>query len=153
MPAGLPKIEVRFLIDANGILNVSAKELRSGQEHSMEVTPSYGLTDDQVEAMILASIEHAEDDFRERQVREARVEADQILAAIDKAKANEAWDALSAEERAGVNLAINQLLLAYHGDSHLVILEKIEELNQATHPLAENMMNTAVQGALKGTKI
>lgn len=153
MPAGLPKIEVRFLIDANGILKVSAKELRSGQEHSMEVTPSYGLTDDQVEAMILASIEHAEDDFRERQVREARVEADQILAAINKAKANEAWDALSAEERAGVNLAINQLLLAYHGDSHLVILEKIEELNQATHPLAENMMNTAVQGALKGTKI
>ena len=153
MPAGLPKIEVRFLIDANGILNVSAKELRSGQEHSMEVTPSYGLTDDQVEAMILASIEHAEDDFRERQVREARVEADQILAAINKAKANEAWDALSADERAGVNLAINQLLLAYHGDSHVVILEKIEELNQATHPLAENMMNTAVQGALKGTKI
>ena len=153
MPAGLPKIEVRFLIDANGILNVSAKELRSGQEHSMEVTPSYGLTDDQVEAMILASIEHAEDDFRERQVREARVEADQILAAINKAKANQAWDALSADERAGVNLAINQLLLAYHGDSHVVILEKIEELNQATHPLAENMMNTAVQGALKGTKI
>ena len=119
----------------------------------MEVTLSYGLTDGQVEAMILASIEHAEDDFRERQVREARVEADQILAAINKAKANEAWDALSAEERAEVNLAINQLLLAYHGDSHVVILEKIEELNQATHPLAENMMNTAVQGALKGTKI
>ena len=153
MPAGLPKIEVRFLIDANGILNVSAKELRSGQEHSMEVTPSYGLTDDQVEAMILASIEHAEDDFRERQVREARVEADQILAAIEKAKANAAWETLSPDERAGVNLAINHLLLAYHGSSHELILEKIEELNQATHPLAENMMNTAVQGALKGTKI
>jgi len=153
MPAGLPKIEVRFLIDANGILNVSAKELRSGQQHSMEVTPSYGLTDDQVEAMILASIEHAEDDFRERQVREARVEADQILAAIDKAKANAAWDALTAEERAVVSLATNQLLLAYHGDNHEVILAKIEELNQATHPLAETMMNTAVQGALKGTKI
>ena len=103
--------------------------------------------------MPLASIEHAEDDFRERQVREARVEADQILAATGKAKANQAWDALADSERAGVNLAMNQLLLAYHGDSHELILEKIEELNQATHPLAENMMNTAVQGALKGTKI
>ncbi len=153
MPAGLPKIEVRFLIDANGILNVSAKELRSGQQHSMEVIPSYGLTDEQVEAMILSSIENAEEDFRERQVREARVEADQILAAIDKAKAHAAWDALTGEQRASVNLAINQLLLAYHGDHHELILNKIEELNQATLPLAETMMNTAVQGALKGTKI
>jgi Fe-S protein assembly chaperone HscA len=153
MPAGLPKIEVRFLIDANGILNVSAKELRSGQQHSMEVTPSYGLSDEQVEAMILASIEHAEDDFRERQVREARVEADQILAAIEKAKANAAWDELPDQERVTIKGAINQLLLAYHGADHQVILDRIEELNQATHPLAEIMMNTAVQGALKGTKI
>ena len=119
----------------------------------MEVIPSYGLTDEQVEAMILSSIENAEEDFRERQVREARVEADQILAAIDKAKAHAAWDALTGEQRASVNLAINQLLLAYHGDQHELILNKIEELNQATLPLAETMMNTAVQGALKGTKI
>jgi Fe-S protein assembly chaperone HscA len=153
MPAGLPKIEVRFLIDANGILNVSARELRSGQQHSMEVTPSYGLTDEQVEAMILASIEHAEEDFRERQVREARVEADQILAALDKAKDHSAWDTLSGEDRAAVKAAQNQLLLAYHGDDHQLILAKVEELNQATHLLAETMMNTAVQGALKGTKL
>ena len=76
MPAGMARIEVRFLIDANGILNVTARDVRTGKEQSMEVKPSYGLTDEQVEAMILESIEKAEEDFKERQVREARVEAD-----------------------------------------------------------------------------
>ena len=153
VPAGLARIEVRFMIDANGILNVAAKDLRTGKEQSVEVKPSYGLTDDQVEAMILESIEKAEDDFNERQVREARVEADAILAATDKAKANDAWLDLSEDERATVNQAVNQLLLAYHSDDHQLILAKIEALNQATMTLAENMMNTAVRGALKGTKI
>src|SRR6185312_9456567 len=82
MPAGLARIEVRFLIDANGILNVTAKDTRTGKEQSMDVKPSYGLSDQQVEAMILESFEKAQDDFKERQVREARVEADSILAAV-----------------------------------------------------------------------
>ena len=86
MPAGMARIEVRFLIDANGILNVTARDLRTGKEQSVEVKPSYGLTDEQVEAMIRESFEKAEDDFHERQVREARVEADTILAAVEKAK-------------------------------------------------------------------
>ena len=81
--AGMARIEVRFLIDANGILNVSAKDLRTGKEQSVEIKPSYGLTDEQVEAMILESFDKAEADFNERQVREARVEADRILAAVD----------------------------------------------------------------------
>ena len=153
MPAGLPRIEVRFLIDANGILNVSAQETRTGREQSVEVKPSYGLTDEQVEAMIRESEEKAEADFRERQVREMRVEADQILAATEKAKMNGAWLELSVEERAGVTRATNELLLVYHGDDHHLIHSKIEQLNQATMTLAENMMNTAVQGALRGTKI
>src|SRR3984893_3156018 len=85
MPAGLARIEVRFLIDANGILNVTAKDTRTGREQSMDVKPSYGLSDQQVEAMILESFEKAQDDFKERQVREARVEADSILAAVKKA--------------------------------------------------------------------
>ena len=153
VPAGLARIEVKFMIDANGILNVSAKDIRTGKQQSVEVKPSYGLTDDQVEAMILESIEKAEADFNERQVREARVEADAILAATDKAKANDAWLDLSDEERSAVNDAVNQLLLVYHSDQHSLILEKIEALNQATMSLAENMMNTAVRGALKGTKI
>src|SRR4029078_447445 len=80
MPAGLARIEVRFLIDANGILNVTARDVRTGKEHSVEVKASYGLTDEQVDAMIVQSFAKAEADFRERQVREARVEADSILA-------------------------------------------------------------------------
>jgi molecular chaperone DnaK (HSP70) len=86
MPAGMPRIEVKLLIDANGILNVSAREQRSGREAEIEVKPTYGLTDDQVESMILDSFDHAEDDFRERQLIEARNEAESILAALEKSK-------------------------------------------------------------------
>lgn len=153
VPAGLARIEVRFLIDSNGILNVAARDVRTGKEQSVEVKPSYGLTDEQVEAMLLESIEKAEDDFRERQVREARVEADAILAATEKAKAHDAWLDLPEEERARVNQAVNELLLAYHADDHQLISSKIEALNQSTMGLAETMMNSAVRGALKGTKI
>ncbi|MBV8818005.1 MAG: Fe-S protein assembly chaperone HscA, partial [Acidobacteriaceae bacterium] len=152
-PAGLARIEVRFLIDANGILNVTARDLRSGKEQSVEVKPSYGLTDAQVESMILESFEKAEQDFRDRQVREARVEADAILAATEKARRHDAFFDLSDEERANIDRAVNELLMVYHHDDHSLILEKIEALNQATSKLAENMMNTAVRGALKGTKI
>src|SRR5271165_1812923 len=86
VPAGLARIEVRFLIDANGILNVTARDLRTGKEQGVEVKPSYGLSEDQVEAMILESFDKAEEDFRERQLREGRVEADAILAAVEKAR-------------------------------------------------------------------
>jgi len=86
-------------------------------------------------------------------VREARVEADTILAAVDKARQNDAFFDLSDEERALINKAVNELLLVYHADDHHLIHDKIEQLNQATMKLAENMMNTAVRGALKGTKI
>jgi molecular chaperone DnaK (HSP70) len=153
MPAGAPRIEVRFLIDANGILNVTARETRTGKEQAVEIKPSYGLTDNQVEAMIRESYEKAEEDFRERQLREARVEADAILAATEKAKNHDAWFELSDEERAGVDRATNELLMVYHSDDHHLVLEGIEKLNQATMKLAENMMNTAVNSALKGTKI
>jgi Fe-S protein assembly chaperone HscA len=153
MPAGMARIEVRFLIDANGILNVSARDLRTGKEHSVEVKPSYGLTDEQVESMILESIEKAEEDFQERQAREARVEADTILAAVEKARQNDAYFELEESERDQITRALNELLVVYHGEDHLLIRSKIEQLNHATMKLAENMMNTAVNQALKGTKI
>jgi Fe-S protein assembly chaperone HscA len=153
LPAGLARIEVRFLIDANGILQVTARDARTGQEHSVEVKPSYGLSEDQVEAMIRESFEKAEDDLRERQLREARVEADSILAATEKAKRNEAWPAMSAKEKEAVNSAIRNLQNVYHDDDHHEITARIEALNKATQALAENMMNTAVRGALRGTKI
>ena len=153
MPAGLARIEVRFLIDANGILNVTARDARTGKEHSVEVKPSYGLSEEQVEAMIRESFEKAEEDMRERQVREARVEADNILAATEKARKNLAWDGLSAGEQNAIETAIRDLQSVYHGNDHHVINDKIEALNRATQALAENMMNTAVRGALKGTKV
>ncbi|MBL0161371.1 MAG: Fe-S protein assembly chaperone HscA [Bryobacterales bacterium] len=153
VPAGMARIEVRFLIDANGILNVTARDLRSGKEQSVEVKPSYGLTDEQVEAMVLESFEKAEDDFQARQVREARVEADTIFSAVDKARSNDAWHTLDSEEQAAVDLALNELHMVYHGEDHLLIRDRIEKLDNTTRRLAENMMNTAVRAALKGTKV
>ena len=153
LPAGMARIEVRFLIDANGILNVTARDARTGKEQSMDVKPTYGLNDEQVEAMIEASFANAEADFAARQLAEARVEADTILAAVDKAKASDAYGDLSDPERQRISHAVNQLLLVYHGEDHLLLRAKIDELNQATLALAENMMNSAVRGALKGTKI
>jgi molecular chaperone DnaK (HSP70) len=153
VPAGMARIEVRFLIDANGILSVTARDVRSGREQTVEVKPSYGLTDAQVEAMITESYEKAEADFAARQVREARVEADTILRAIDKARQNDAWLDLAAEERTAIETAVNRLMVAYHGEDHLLIRALIGQVDQASRKLAENMMNTAVRGALTGTKI
>ncbi len=153
VPAGMARIEVRFLIDANGILSVTAVDKRTGKETGVEVKPSYGLTDEQVEKMILESFEKAGEDFAARQVLEARVEADNILRATDKAKQNDAWLALSDAERAAIDRAINELLVVYHAEDHRLILQKIESLNAATQKLAETMMNAAVGTALKGTHI
>jgi molecular chaperone DnaK (HSP70) len=153
LPAGMARIEVRFLIDANGILNVTARDARTGKEHSVEVKPSYGLNEEQVEAMIRESFEKAEEDMLERQVREARVEADNILMATDKAKRSDAWLALTNEERGAIEAAQRDVQTVYHGNDHRVLNGKIDLLNRATTTLAENMMNTAVRGALKGTKI
>jgi molecular chaperone DnaK len=145
MPAGMARIEVRFLIDANGILSVTARDQRTGKEHTVEVKPSYGLTDDQVEKMIQESLEKAEQDFAERLVREMRVEADAVLGAVDKARRHDAYFELTDDERAAIDKAVNELLLVYHSSDHNLIREKIEQLDQATTTLAENMM--------KGTQI
>jgi len=153
LPAGMARIEVRFLIDANGILNVAARDLRTGKEQSVEVKPSYGLTDEQVEAMILDSYEHAQEDVRERQVREARLEADRILAAVEKARLEDAYLELRDAERDAIEQAVNALLMVYHSEDYLLIRAHIDKLNQVTMRLAELMMNSAVRAALKGTKL
>src|SRR5205823_9810385 len=105
-PAGLPRIEVKFLIDANGILQVGAKDLRSGEQHSIEVQPSYGINDSEIERMLEESIEYAEQDFAERQVIEARTESEAILAATAKALANHQAAGLSPEERAKIDASV-----------------------------------------------
>jgi molecular chaperone DnaK len=153
MPAGAARIEVRFLIDANGILNVAARDIRTGREQNVEVKPSYGLTDEQVEAMIQESMQMAEADFHERQVRDARVEADRILAAVEKAKLGPAYLELTEDERREIEDALRQLQTVYHSDDHLSIRAQMEALDRATLGLAEKMMDSAVRTALKGTRI
>src|SRR5271169_5584309 len=150
MVAGMPRIEVKFLIDANGILRVSAREQRSGKEAEIHVQPSYGLTDEQVETMILDSFDHAEEDFRQRQVIEARREAETILTALAKGKKSPAWQELASEERRNIDTLDKALDGVKDGDDYHAIRGAIDALNQGTMRLAELMMDTAVSTALKG---
>ena len=153
MPAGLPRVEVKFLLDANGILHVSAREARSGKEAEIEVQPSYGLTDEQVENMILESFDYAEEDFAKRQVIEARNEANTILAALEKGRSSPAWEQLSSREREDIGKLENALKAVMPGDDYHAIRTAIDALNQATMHLAELMMDSAVSTALKGKRM
>jgi Fe-S protein assembly chaperone HscA len=152
-PAGLPRIEVKFLIDANGILQVSAKDVRTGEQHTVEVQPSYGLNDNDIERMLEESIEYAEQDFAERQVIEARTEAESILSATAKALANANAANLSEPERTKIDLSVVALKKAVQGSDYKHIRRQIDELNQATERLAELLMNSALQAALEGKKL
>ena len=150
MAAGIPRVEVKFLIDANGILNVSAREQRSGKQAEIQVQPSYGLTDEQVEGMILDSFDNAEEDFRRRQLIEARNEAGTILAALEKGKKSAAWGQLTSDEKKRI-AKMEKALNAVNGeDDYQAIRKAIDALNQGTTRLAELMMDTAVSTALKG---
>src|SRR5271156_5023640 len=132
MTAGMPRIEVKFLIDANGILHVSALEQRSGKEAEIDVQPTYGLTDEQVENMLLESYDYAEEDFRQRQVIESRREAEEMLAHLAKAKNNPAWQHLTAEERSKAETLEKALIATNEGDDYHAVRSAIDALNQAT---------------------
>ncbi len=150
MTAGMPRIEVRFLIDADGILQVSAREQRSGLANDVVVTPTYGLTDEQVESMILDSFDHAEEDFAKRLVIEARLEADSILTKVDASRQSPAWSALSGEEQSAIAAAERNLAEVKDGSDMNAIRNATLALDQATHRLAELMMDAAVSSALRG---
>jgi molecular chaperone DnaK len=150
MPAGIPRVEVKFLIDANGILHVSAREQRSGKEAEIEVQPSYGLTDEQVESMILDSFDSAEEDFRQRQVIEARNEAGTIVAALEKGKRSPAWGQLTSDEKKHIAKLEKALNSVTGEDDYQAIRHAIDALNQGTMRLAELMMDSAVSTVLKG---
>ena len=152
-PAGLPRIEVKFLIDANGILQVAAKDLRTGEQRTIEVQPSYGISDNEIERMLEESIEYAEQDFAERQVIEARTESESILAATAKALANTQSANLPAEEMAAIETAIAALKEAAAGPDYKLIRKCIDGLNHATEHLAELLMNSAVTSALQGRNL
>src|ERR1700743_2970956 len=150
MVAGLPRIEVKFLIDANGILHVSAREQRRRQLAEGEGKPTYGPTDEQVETMILASFDNAEDDIRERQVIEAKNEANTILTAVEKGKSHAAWQMLSSKEIEKIEEKIDFLKAAIPGGDYKAIRRGIEELDQATRRFAELMMDSTLAGAMTG---
>jgi molecular chaperone DnaK len=152
-PAGLPRIEVKFLIDANGILQVGAKDTRTGEQRTIEVQPSYGISDTEIERMLEESIEYAEQDFAERQAIEARTEAETILAATQKALGTPQAAILRAEERAAIDATVVALKESVSGSEYKLIRKRIDELNNATMHLAELVMNSAVSTALQGRKL
>jgi len=152
-PAGLPRVEVKFLIDANGILQVAAKDVRTGESRQIEVRPSYGLNDAEIERMLEESIEYAEQDFAERQVIEARTEAEGILVATGKALSGGQSSAIPTEERARIDASVASLREAVAGQDYKLIRKRIDELNQATIHLAELVMDTAISTALKGKSV
>jgi len=150
MSAGLPRIEVKFLIDADGILQVSAREQRSGKQAQIEVKPTYGLTDEQVESMILDSFDHAEEDFARRLLIEARNEAETILAAVERAPENSVWNQLGRDEQALIIAARDHLAVVRNSDDMAAIREATVALDQATRHFAELMMDAAVTTAIRG---
>jgi Fe-S protein assembly chaperone HscA len=152
-PAGLARIEVKFLIDANGILQVAARDLRTNEQHTVEVQPSYGLSDTEIERMLEESIEYAEQDFAERQVIEARTEAETILAATDKALADPRSQEISAAERKAIADSEAQLRAALAGSDYKLMRTRIDEINSGTAHLAEVLMNGALQTAFEGKRL
>jgi len=152
MPAGLPKVEVSFLINADGILQVSAKELRSGVAQSIDIKPQYGLTDEEVEQRLLESITHAKADIATRALVEASTEAEQMLSVTEKFMVKNA-SLLSKDEMTATANAMQALQLAITMEDKNLIQTKTEELNDLTRPFAERVMDQAISGALKGRGI
>ena len=158
MTAGLPRVEVRFQIDANGILSVAARELRTGAEQSIEVKPSYGLTDAEVERMLIESFEHAEADFDARLLIEARNEAETVVNATEKSLRRPDFEQVAAEsfepgERQRIERALADLKQAMAGSDRDAIQQHTHDLNEATRHLAEVVMNRSVRAALAGKNV
>ena len=149
MLAGMARVEITFLIDADGLLKVMAKELTTGKESSIEVKPSYGLSDEEVERMLLESFDHAEDDLAKRNLLVERVEAERIRAATRHAFATDT-ELLTDDVRAAGEQAITALEAAMAGEDYLAIRHAIEALDIATKPFAQARMNRAIAAGFRG---
>ncbi len=152
MPAGLAKVEVSFLINADGILNVKAKELRSGVEQSIEVKPQYGLTDDEVEKMLLDSITHAKEDIKTRALVEAITEGQQLVDTTEKFLLKNR-NLLTNKEIELTENAISELKNVLNSGNKDLIQQKTEGLNEVSRPFAERMMNEAIKISLSGKNV
>ena len=152
LPASVPRVEVTFMIDANGILSVTARDVRTGEAQSLEVKPSYGLSDQEVERMIRDSFAFAQQDIKERQRIEAMTEAESILRATEKALARAAGLA-TPEELAAIRQAVADLKAAMAGNDHRPIRNAIEALDKASYGVAEKLMNSTLHDALKDKKL
>jgi len=152
MAAGMARLEVTFLVDADGILQVMAKELTTGKEASVQVKPSYGLSEEQIEKMLYDSYEYAEEDLKQRQLVEARVEADRILAALKQALAVDGG-LLSADDRDEIDRSIGRLEEAMRGDDHAHIRLRTAQLDFQTKPFAEKRMNAGIARAIGGHQV
>ena len=152
LPAGVPRVEVTFLIDANGILNVTAKDIRSGQLQSIQVKPSYGLADEEVERMISESFQFAAEDFKARQLIEARTEAEAILKATEKALGH-GKQLVPEAETIAIEASLRSLNTVREQDDHKEIRARIADVEKATHHLAEELMDHSLKEALRNKKL
>jgi molecular chaperone HscA len=152
MAAGMARLEVTFLVDADGILSVSAREETTGLEARVSVKPSYGLSDEQIEQMLLDSFEHAEEDMKARLLAESRVEAERILAALQVALAADGA-LLSAEERLVIDAAAAALAEAVAAANPRAIRDRTEALDVATKSFAERRMNQGIRRAIAGHEV
>ncbi len=152
MPAGFPKVDINFKLNADGILTVEAVELRSGVKQEVEVKPSYGLTDEQVEKMLIDSVENAKEDVSKRMLIEARTEGEQMVYTVERFLAKNT-EQVSETEIADTQNLIQSLKNALGSGDKDLILKSIDELNDFTRPFAERLMNTAISTAMKGKAI
>jgi len=152
MPAGFPKVDINFLLNADGILKIQAVELRSGVKQEVEVKPTYGITDDQVEQMLMDSITHAKADVSQRMVIEARVEGEQMVSTVEKFM-HKNTDFLSEEEIEQTNVYVAALKEVLSGNNKDSIHKAIDTLNEYTRPFAERLMDVAISHAMRGKSI
>ncbi|MFD0750064.1 Fe-S protein assembly chaperone HscA [Mucilaginibacter calamicampi] len=152
MPAGFPKVDINFLLNADGILKIQAIELRSGVKQEVEVKPTYGITDDQVEQMLMDSITHAKDDVAQRMIIEARTEGEQMIYTVERFLQKNG-EHVTLEEGIETNkLVVNLKQQLSNGDKD-GIHKAIDALNEYTRPFAERLMDTAIAHAMKGKKV
>jgi molecular chaperone DnaK (HSP70) len=152
MPAGFPKVDINFLLNADGILKIQAVELRSGVKQEVEVKPTYGITNDEVEQMLLDSVTHAKADVSQRMLIEARNEGDQIVYTTERFLQKNS-DFLSKEELEQTNVLISALKDKLAAGEKDAIHAAIDELNEYSRPFAERLMDVAISHAMKGKSV